>query len=155
MKCEKAKELILADYSDRSLGGEMLNDLEEHIKKCGSCRSFLKTIGDINTLLGKAERKPLPGYLYAKVLRRIEDEKRPSLFKLFADRRVLTPAFSLAAAVLLAVGTYFFAFSSRVHPLGYSNGLDQITYVYEESSADPQADKTPVNFGSAAEEFFL
>ena len=153
MKCEKAEQIILAGRVKNELSGAQLESFEEHLKKCRPCRIFLKTASEINELLRNADNKQVPGYLYAKVLKKIEDERNPSFFKLFVNRRVFAPAISLAAALLLAIGTYFFAFSVRVHPLGAANTLDNITNIYEGNSADSQSDRSPVNFGSAAEEF--
>ena len=155
MKCDKAKEIILTDHSDLKLSGVQLTEFEDHINKCRDCKVFLKTAGDISKLLQAAGQKQVPDYLYSKVLKKIEDARKPSLFELITNRRVLAPAISFAAALLLAIGTYFFAFSGRIHPLGVQNGLDNITNIYEGNSSDPQSDRSPVNFGSAAEEFLL
>jgi len=154
MKCERVKDIILADYYDNRLSAADAEVLEKHVDKCHSCRSFLKTAVEINSILKKAERRPVPDHLYNKILLRIEKEAHPSLINSLWDRRVLAPALSFAAAALLAIGTYFFGVSGRIHPSPASNGLEPITYLYDTGNGATHQD-SEVNFESAAEEFFL
>ncbi len=78
----------LEDYLRRT-GSSGFEDIEAHLSGCGECRQALAGMEDQARMLRGAfrttEQMEPPGGFYARVLRQIESQRRPSLWSAFLE----------------------------------------------------------------------
>lgn len=84
MKCDRFKELLL-DYIDGTLNGKDKAEFDAHISSCQECRELVKSFGKLSQsvaghLTDKASKIELPPYLWAKILSRVQKQKKAPKF---------------------------------------------------------------------------
>lgn len=159
MNCERTQELILTDYLDGVLEGNVRKELEDHLANCPLCLDFAK--GARKTAFDSFEgvsKEALPAHVWARIEESLQEENRPSqintpswlenLKSLFSLPR---PALALAAVLVLfiAVGTM-----DQIKPRPRALSQSSVEYIVSlvESAVD---DSVNDDFGTDLEQVFL
>jgi hypothetical protein len=84
MKCDRFRELLL-DYIDGTLNGKDKAEFDAHVASCQECRELVKSFGKVSQsvashLTDKASKIELPPYLWAKILSRVQNQKKVPRF---------------------------------------------------------------------------
>ena len=102
MDCTKNKEMINL-YFDGELEKIREPYIFDHLVNCEECRLFFKSINTISSAVIKEE---FPFELEKKILSSLIEKRGRSEYSFL--RRILTPAFSYAAVILLLFAGIFF-----------------------------------------------
>lgn len=145
MRCEKAKKMV-SDALDGELSPKRLERLEAHLRQCGSCRAYRRTLELIGAEAAK-EAPPAPSQAYwgdfvsglSRKIDALDVRRRPG------SRPVLTapglrPA--LAAGLVGLAALAVFILLSRRSPLpeefAYLHSEDSLSGVLEAAESDPE-----------------
>ncbi|NTV28835.1 MAG: hypothetical protein HGA80_02020 [Candidatus Omnitrophica bacterium] len=109
MDCRKAEELILSDYVDGELKGELLRVLEEHLHSCPACQALASQTVDLGqAVFGGAVSNP-PERVWLAVRERISvgrsslvERAQSWLILFFGEPRRVAFSVTLAMAVVVA-----------------------------------------------------
>lgn len=84
---EIVREYLEEHLRSKGMSGR-LRDFHSHLSACGACRETVKRMEETSQLFDvlrlRAEQEPGPGF-YARVMTKIEAEKRPSVWSLLLD----------------------------------------------------------------------
>ncbi|MEG0013402.1 MAG: zf-HC2 domain-containing protein [Cellulosilyticaceae bacterium] len=98
MTCENYLEL-LSSYLDNALSLEEQSVLEAHLKACSKCQEELDNLKWITSCLDTVEDRPLPKDFHEKLMRKVNEEKKPKGNR----NKFFAVASSIAAVMILAV----------------------------------------------------
>lgn len=118
-----------------------------HLEACPECRGQVERMREqalaLRVLRAEAEVSPAPGF-HARVMARIREQGRPSLWSVLLDPAVGRRLMYASMTLVVLLGTYLIATGSR-EPLTVSTPAEQ--YLAEENpavGANPQQDRDVV-----------
>lgn len=149
MDCHKIKEILMTDYVDGELTGQMQERIKEHLASCPACKQFEESLlrNAVNPLRGSATIRP-PAWLWTRISQGIREKEK--------KRRSWIPFF-VPAAVLAGIvaGFIWFGPGQRIDEPGRSVISDQMDFLSELEVINGNGDAYKVNFGTGIEEYFL
>ena len=77
MTCKDAIDII-ADFLDRTLASDAVEELEAHLRDCEPCRAYLNTYRKTRGLVGEAGRVDMPEELKSRLRRFLLQQLGPS-----------------------------------------------------------------------------
>ena len=138
----------ITDGLEAYLAGEktgLPETFNEHLESCPECTDELSAMSRQSRLLGvlRTNVEPRPGF-YARVIERIEQQVRPSIWSL-----MLEPAFGRSIAVVCAVltlvmGTYLIATEPGEHMSRPAAAIVTQDVAQQETPATAQQDRDAV-----------
>ncbi len=159
MNCERTQELILTDYLDGVLEGNVRKELEDHLANCPLCLDFAKAArkSAFESFEG-ASKATLPAHLWARIEESLQEENCPSQIKtpswlenLKSLLSLPRPALALAAVLVLFItaGTM-----DQIKPSPKVLSQSSVDYIASlvESAVDESVDD---DFGTDLEQVFL
>ncbi len=107
---------IVRDYLEEHLRSkgtpDRLHDFHAHLSVCGPCRETVKRMEETSQLFDvlrlRTEQEPGPGF-YARVMSRIDTEKRPSAWSLLLDPVFGKRLVYASLTVVVLLGTYMYS----------------------------------------------
>lgn len=159
MECKRIEEIILTDYTDGKLSGQMFKDVEAHLASCSRCRALASELVRLRTDLRKAGRMTPPSRVWETVRAGVAGEPAGGVFAQNFLRSVrllsvrLRPAVvaATAAALILVVLTMARLMPQKemlVVPVAQDEALSLITLDEDRNGAD-------YDLGTPAEDYFL
>ena len=92
MDCHKIKEILMTDYVDSELTGQMQERIKEHLASCPACKQFEESLlrNAVNPLRGSATIRP-PAGVWTRISQglRERENKRSSWSPFFVPAAVL------------------------------------------------------------------
>ncbi|NTU61287.1 MAG: hypothetical protein HGA95_03035, partial [Caldiserica bacterium] len=84
MNCDRFREMLL-DYIEGTLNGRDNAEFDAHVAACSDCRELVKSFGMVsksvtNHLNAKASKIEPPPYLWAKILSKVQSQKKAPKF---------------------------------------------------------------------------
>lgn len=159
MKCDKIRDILLAEYIDKEAKPATAREIEGHLAGCKECREFYATLKE-KVVAPFRELSPMeaPENMWDAIKIKIENdsaaEEHPGILAMFSSfmpvRRVIFAAASVGLAVMLLSGVHVWRL--------YDRGLIQ-RYMELQAQYFLQADTDDASdnggFGTAIEEFLL
>lgn len=134
MKCDRYKELLL-DYIDGTLSGKDKAEFDAHIASCQECRELVRSFGKLSQsvaghLTDKASKIELPPYLWAKILSRVQNQKKAPRFSTLL--KVGITFASIVAVISAGVFTPVFGKEGNLLNFISSKVIENSANAYEE-----------------------
>ena len=102
-------EPVIQSLEEILRGGALRGEAEAHLTGCRACREEVSAMKMQNELFGAfrspADVTPAPGF-YARVMDRIENQARPSVWSLFEESLFAKRLAYASLSLVLVLGTY-------------------------------------------------
>lgn len=161
MNCDKAKDLILSDYTDCEISLKKKQEIEKHLQICEACRTFKECLQkEAVTPFKGLQEQTVPDYVWYRLKEKIEANLSGrkgmgiSIFEFMASkfRIYFTPALVTAVSVIIILFAIFTKpASDGKRPVNeyLTQEIEFLTYL------NGNGNSTDTGFGTVTENFFL
>lgn len=160
MRCDKIRDILLADYTDGEAEERLVREVEEHLSGCAECREFYSILKDSAVSPFKG-LKPMeaPPEVWEGVKDKIEKRSAPDkrtallevLYGLLPGRSLVLAAAGFTLAVFLLTGAHVWRIFDRDLVVRYAES--QLYYFSEEDSEGDSVNGE--GFETAVEKYLL